>query len=96
MIEKPVMAQYVAYAEWKQGSLDEDKYRNTAFEAVTDRMIIGSPADCIKQIHTYQRLGIDSLLMVFQQPGIPHAETLACMRRFALEVTPHFAPQAAI
>jgi hypothetical protein len=40
VIEKPVMDQYAAYAVWKQGSLDEDKYRNTAFASVAERMIL--------------------------------------------------------
>jgi alkanesulfonate monooxygenase SsuD/methylene tetrahydromethanopterin reductase-like flavin-dependent oxidoreductase (luciferase family) len=88
LIQEPLMAQYLAYAEWKKG---EDKYSARTFDELTARMILGSPEDCIRKIQQYEQLGIDSLLLVFQQPGLGSHDVLTCMRRFAKQVIPAFA-----
>jgi alkanesulfonate monooxygenase SsuD/methylene tetrahydromethanopterin reductase-like flavin-dependent oxidoreductase (luciferase family) len=65
--------------------LDFDSHR-------TDRLIVGSPADCIEQIQRYiDVLGIDYLVMTFRfAAGPSHKDELNAIRRFAADVMPAF------
>jgi alkanesulfonate monooxygenase SsuD/methylene tetrahydromethanopterin reductase-like flavin-dependent oxidoreductase (luciferase family) len=57
-----------------------------------DRMIAGSPQDCIAQIRRFEeQLGLDYLIMTFRVGGGPSAEhELEAIRRFGAEVIPAF------
>jgi alkanesulfonate monooxygenase SsuD/methylene tetrahydromethanopterin reductase-like flavin-dependent oxidoreductase (luciferase family) len=52
------------------------------------RFILGSPSECIEQIHEYkERLGISYMLPRFDwTPGLPQDEILASMRLFGEKV----------
>ena len=58
-----------------------------------DRFIIGSPADCIRQIEQLQRqTGIDYLVLRFRHPSGPdHDRVRRAIRLFGEQVIPHFA-----
>jgi alkanesulfonate monooxygenase SsuD/methylene tetrahydromethanopterin reductase-like flavin-dependent oxidoreductase (luciferase family) len=55
------------------------------------RFILGSPAECIEQIQTYQQeLGTTSMFVRFDwTPGLGQADVLAAMRLFGEQVLPH-------
>lgn len=57
-----------------------------------DRLVVGSPADCIASIQKFRdRLDMDYLIMSFRMAAGPdHAEELECIRRFGREVIPAF------
>jgi alkanesulfonate monooxygenase SsuD/methylene tetrahydromethanopterin reductase-like flavin-dependent oxidoreductase (luciferase family) len=57
-----------------------------------DRLIVGSPEDCIESIRAFEeRLGMDYLVMSFRVAAGPSFEAeLECIRRFGREVIPAF------
>jgi alkanesulfonate monooxygenase SsuD/methylene tetrahydromethanopterin reductase-like flavin-dependent oxidoreductase (luciferase family) len=57
-----------------------------------DRLIVGSPQDCIEQIRKFQdALDPEYLILSFRVASGPsHAEELECLRRFGAEVIPAF------
>lgn len=60
-----------------------------------DRLIVGSPDDCIASIRAFQE-AIDPayLIMSFRMAGGPdHEQELECIRRFGREVIPAFRTQ---
>ncbi len=54
----------------------------------TNRIICGSPEDCIKQLKPYQDLGIDVLLGMFEFGGGENAKVLRAIDLFGKEVLP--------
>ncbi len=62
------------------------------FEQVLDgRFIIGSPEECIEEIHKYQEQGVEELILRSQWPGMEGDVTTKSLRLFAEKVMPHFA-----
>ena len=57
-----------------------------------DRLIVGSPQDCIEQIQKYRdAIDLDYLILSFRVASGPsHEEELECLRRFGAEVIPAF------
>jgi alkanesulfonate monooxygenase SsuD/methylene tetrahydromethanopterin reductase-like flavin-dependent oxidoreductase (luciferase family) len=57
-----------------------------------DRLVVGSPADCIESIEAlHDSIGMDYLIMSFRVAAGPgHEEELECIRRFGAEVIPAF------
>jgi alkanesulfonate monooxygenase SsuD/methylene tetrahydromethanopterin reductase-like flavin-dependent oxidoreductase (luciferase family) len=54
--------------------------------------IIGSPEECIEQIHSlHSEHQIDHLACIFGPGGVPHEKIMASMRLFAEKVIPEFA-----
>jgi alkanesulfonate monooxygenase SsuD/methylene tetrahydromethanopterin reductase-like flavin-dependent oxidoreductase (luciferase family) len=57
-----------------------------------DRLVVGSPHDCIEQIKSYQEImDLDYLILSFRVASGPtHEQELECLRRFGAEVIPAF------
>jgi len=68
-----------------EADLDFERHR-------TDRLIVGSPRECIGQIRELDRVvGMDYLIMRLRMPSGPgFDEELACIRRFGTEVITAF------
>ena len=61
------------------------------FEQVLEgQFIIGSPEECIEEIHKYQELGVDELILRSQWPGMEGDVTNKSLRIFAEKVMPVF------
>ena len=78
------------YVKWKQNeAMNDPNELSWAFDKLAKgRFILGSPEECINQIHEYEeRLGIAYMLPRFDwTPGLPQHEILASMRRFGEKV----------
>lgn len=78
------------YVKWKQNeAMNDPNELSWAFDKLAKgRFILGSPEECIEQIHEYEeRLGIAHMLPRFDwTPGLPQDEILASMRRFGEKV----------
>jgi alkanesulfonate monooxygenase SsuD/methylene tetrahydromethanopterin reductase-like flavin-dependent oxidoreductase (luciferase family) len=83
---------WVASREPYDASVAEEDF-NFARHHV-DRLIVGSPQDCIDKIRRFQdELDMDYLIMSFRQGSGPSAaEELESIRRFGAEVIPAFRP----
>jgi alkanesulfonate monooxygenase SsuD/methylene tetrahydromethanopterin reductase-like flavin-dependent oxidoreductase (luciferase family) len=62
----------------------------TFAKAAKDRLIVGSPDDCLEQLqHWQEEIKPDYLIIRFRQPGGPsHQKTLEAIRRFGEKVIP--------
>ena len=78
------------YVKWKQNeAMSDPNELSWAFDKLASgRFILGSPAECIDQIHEYEeRLGVSYMLPRFDwTPGLPQEEILASMRLFGEKV----------
>ncbi len=63
----------------------------TFAKAAKDRLIVGSPADCLEQLRRWkEEVRPDYLIIRFRQPGGPsHQKTLEAIRLFGEQVIPH-------
>jgi alkanesulfonate monooxygenase SsuD/methylene tetrahydromethanopterin reductase-like flavin-dependent oxidoreductase (luciferase family) len=61
-----------------------------------DRLIVGSPQDCIEQIRAFQEaIEMEYLILSFRVANGPsHEQELECLRRFGAEVIPAFSREA--
>ena len=59
-------------------------------KAAKDRLIVGSPEDCLEQLQMWKEaIQPDYLIMRFRQPGGPsHEKTLQAIRTFGEKVIP--------
>ncbi len=59
-------------------------------KAAKDRLIVGSPADCLEQLQMWQQeIRPDYLILRFRQPGGPsHEQTVQAIRTFGEQVIP--------
>ncbi len=61
------------------------------FEQVLEgRFIIGSPEECIEEIHKYKENGVEELILRSQWPGMDGDVTAKSLRLFAEKVMPEF------
>jgi alkanesulfonate monooxygenase SsuD/methylene tetrahydromethanopterin reductase-like flavin-dependent oxidoreductase (luciferase family) len=63
------------------------------------KFCVGTPADCIRFLETYEALGIDEVLLLCAVGPAAHAEALNTIRLLGEAVIPHFAarePRAAV
>jgi len=78
------------YVKWKQNeAMNDPNELNWAFDKLAKgRFILGSPSECIDQIHEYEeRLGVSYMLPRFDwTPGLPQQEIFASMRLFGEKV----------
>jgi len=80
---------------WRHGSYYQDVKREEDLDwkrISLDRLILGSPADCIEKIRMWNReVGADYFLVRFRHPaGPPHAKVLEALQLFGEEVIPKF------
>ncbi len=86
IFEKPILDLYRGYAEWKRDSPDAYKYANLTFEAFEHRLVFGDPGTCRRAVQQYADMGVGTLILRFQPPGLSHRDTMRCLRLFAEEV----------
>ena len=58
------------------------------------RFCIGNPDDCIEYIESYERMGVDEIMPLFQVGPVSHAEVMESLRLFGKYVIPHFKDKA--
>jgi alkanesulfonate monooxygenase SsuD/methylene tetrahydromethanopterin reductase-like flavin-dependent oxidoreductase (luciferase family) len=88
-LEGPMLAKYGEYDDWKSTSADADRYAPSYAEALP-RLVAGSPAECVEQVARYAALGVTTLVLRCQFPGMTHLETMRCLERFGTRVMPQF------
>ena len=87
-------AKYEAYASWGQDkAIPEDQtFARPLEELARDRFIIGTPDDLIAETDRYEReLGVNTLILRIQWPGMSRARVLEEIRLIGREVVPSFA-----
>jgi alkanesulfonate monooxygenase SsuD/methylene tetrahydromethanopterin reductase-like flavin-dependent oxidoreductase (luciferase family) len=94
VLEAPLLAKYREYDGWKSTSVDTDRYAGSWEEALP-RLVAGSPAECVERIGRYAELGVTTLVLRCQFPGLGHLATLRCIERFGTHVMPHVLHPAA-
>lgn len=69
---------------------DESDFRLENYRV--DRLVVGSPEDCIATIRRFdEELGVDYLIMSFRvAAGSSHEDEIECIRRFGRDVIPAF------
>ncbi|MEK7701101.1 MAG: hypothetical protein AAB418_03760, partial [candidate division NC10 bacterium] len=80
---------------WRHGSYYQDVKREEDLDLKRislDRLILGSPADCIEKIRMWNKeVGADYFLIRFRHPaGPPLAKVLDALKLFGEEVIPKF------
>jgi alkanesulfonate monooxygenase SsuD/methylene tetrahydromethanopterin reductase-like flavin-dependent oxidoreductase (luciferase family) len=88
-LESPLLAKYGEYAQWKSTSSDADRYAPSYADALP-RLVAGSPQECAERVGRYAELGVETLLLRCQFPGLAHLDVLRCIERFATGVMPYF------
>jgi len=87
--EQPMLGLFREYLGWKKDSPDADRY-DASFEAALPKLVLGSPQEAIDQIARYQALGVTTLALRCQYPGLAHADTLRCLELIGTKVIPAF------
>jgi len=88
VVERPLLGLYAEYAGWKRDSPDGGKYHRLRFEDVALKLVLGAPDECVAQLRAYRDLGVGTVIMRMQYPGLAHADVLRAIRRFGREVIP--------
>ncbi len=86
VFEEPILNLYRSYADWKRDSPDAYKYANLTFSAFEHRLVFGDPEACRRAVQQYAAMGVETLILRFQPPGLRHEDVLRCLRLFAEEV----------
>ena len=58
------------------------------------RFCIGNPDDCIKYIESYEAMGVDEIMPLFQVGPVSHEEVMESLRLFGKYIIPHFQEKA--
>ncbi len=90
LVEEPLLRQYERYVGWMKDTPEGKRYQLQDLDAFQERLILGSPEECIDQLAAYQEMGIDTFLFHCQHEGVPNQEILSCMELFASRVMPAF------
>ena len=83
---------YRTYVSWGQsGALPQEDTLDLPFDELRDqRFIIGSPDDCVEQLHLYhQRLGANHVLLRVQWAGMPQKQVLEAITLVGERIIPH-------
>lgn len=88
-IEPYLLELYRLYARWGQTYVDEHEVE-VDYDELAEKFVLGSPADCVEQLETYEELGVDQVVVRCQFPGQSQESTLACLERFGDDVIPAF------
>ncbi|MBI4310915.1 MAG: LLM class flavin-dependent oxidoreductase [Chloroflexi bacterium] len=59
-------------------------------QILKDRFIIGDPDQCEQEVRRYEALGVETIIMRMQWPGMGQKEALAAIRMMGREVLPRF------
>jgi alkanesulfonate monooxygenase SsuD/methylene tetrahydromethanopterin reductase-like flavin-dependent oxidoreductase (luciferase family) len=83
---------YRTYVSWGQsGALPQEDTLDLPFDELRDqRFIIGSPDDCVEQLHLYhQRLGANHFLLRVQWSRMPQTQVLEAISLVGERIIPH-------
>jgi alkanesulfonate monooxygenase SsuD/methylene tetrahydromethanopterin reductase-like flavin-dependent oxidoreductase (luciferase family) len=83
---------YQTYVSWGQsGALPQEDTLDLPFDELRDqRFIIGSPDDCVEQLHLYhQRLGANHVLLRVQWAGMPQKQVLEAITLVGERIIPY-------
>jgi len=58
------------------------------------RFCIGNPDDCIEYIESYEAMGVDEIMPLFQVGPVSHEEVMESLRLFGKYIIPHFQEKA--
>lgn len=86
----PLLALIRSYADWKRTTAELSRYQATEFAALRHRLICGDPDTCNEQVAAYSEMGVDTLLLRFQPPGLPGQAAERCIRLFAETIIPQW------
>lgn len=87
-------AKYSAYRSWEQDRAlpDDDQWSARFDELADDRFLLGDPVRVREEIERYRaQLGITTLIVRVQWPGMPQAEVLRSIRLLGEQVLPALA-----
>lgn len=87
--EEPMLGLFREYFGWKKDSPDADRY-DASFETAMPKLVFGSPQQAIDQIAQYQALGVTTLALRCQYPGLSHHDTMRCLELIGTKVMPAF------
>ena len=90
LVEKPLLAQYRRYSGWMKDTPEGARYRYGQLDDFQDRLILGTPEECIEQVGVYRDMGADTLVYHCQHQGISQRDMLESMELFATRVMPAF------
>lgn len=85
ILEEPLLGLYGEYAGWKRDSADHARY-TTGWEAIANRIVVGSPAEVADTVAGYREIGADGLVLRIQPPGLPHVDAMRCIELLATNV----------
>ena len=91
LVEKPLLTQYRRYSGWMKETPEGTRYRYGRLDDFQDRLILGTPEECIEQVAVYRDMGADTLVYHCQHQGVSQREMLESMELFAGRVMPAFA-----
>ena len=66
----------------------EEPQRSFVQKCARDRLVVGSPDDCLAQLRRWQKVTPDYLILRIRQPGGRHTRTLDAIRLFGDRVIP--------
>lgn len=58
-------------------------------EFAEGRFIVGDPDECLEAIRSYERLGVDHVILKLYNPGMDHEQMMRFLELFGDEVIPH-------
>ena len=90
LVEKPVLTQYRRYSGWMKETPEGSRYRYGRLDDFQDRLILGTPEECVEQVAVYRDMGADTFVYHCQHQGISQRDMLESMELFATRVMPAF------
>jgi len=60
-------------------------------QILQDRFIVGDPDQCAREIKRYREMGVETIIMRMQWPGMTQEQVLRSIRLMGREVIPRFA-----
>ena len=84
-------AKYGAYRAWEQDKAlpADDQWSSRFDELARDRFLLGDPGRVREEIARYrERLGVTTLIVRVQWPGMPQAQVLRSIRLLGEQVLP--------
>jgi len=86
-VEPYLLNLYEWYERWGQTYLAERDV-GVDWDALAEKFVVGTPADAVADLETYEEMGVDHVLLRWQFPGQPQASALECIERLGDEVLP--------
>jgi alkanesulfonate monooxygenase SsuD/methylene tetrahydromethanopterin reductase-like flavin-dependent oxidoreductase (luciferase family) len=90
--ESHMMKKYEAYAGWDNPILKDVPKEEITFDRLVKKFswIIGGPDEWIRQIESFEKLGVDHIFFRFSYPGMKNRDVLDMIRLLGEKVIPYF------